>query len=76
MFVLSVVFSVFSGKHCIRICIHNLLHLQTNVSGALLAEVAVAVFSFIKDTYTLSPALFEIFDTSNGYKALENILKW
>lgn len=63
------------GKHCIRICIQNLLHLRTDVSGPLLAEVAVAVFSFIKDTYALNPALFEVFDTNNGYKALENILK-
>uniref|UniRef100_A0A3Q3FIT5 Alfy-like armadillo-like repeat domain-containing protein n=1 Tax=Labrus bergylta TaxID=56723 RepID=A0A3Q3FIT5_9LABR len=37
--------------------------------------VAVAVFSFIRDTYTLNPALFIEFDTNNGYKALENILK-
>uniref|UniRef100_A0A3B4B9E8 Alfy-like armadillo-like repeat domain-containing protein n=1 Tax=Periophthalmus magnuspinnatus TaxID=409849 RepID=A0A3B4B9E8_9GOBI len=37
--------------------------------------VAVTVFSFIKDTYDLNPALFEVFDTNNGYKALENVLK-
>uniref|UniRef100_A0A3Q0T6I0 Uncharacterized protein n=1 Tax=Amphilophus citrinellus TaxID=61819 RepID=A0A3Q0T6I0_AMPCI len=36
--------------------------------------VAVAVFSFVRDTYHLSPALFTEFDTNNGYKALENIL--
>ncbi|CAL9687927.1 unnamed protein product [Knipowitschia caucasica] len=62
------------GKHCVRICIQNLLHIRTDVSGPLLAEVAVAVFSFIKDTYDLNPALFEVFNSSNGYKVLENIL--
>ncbi|KAK7930817.1 hypothetical protein WMY93_007212 [Mugilogobius chulae] len=63
------------GKHCIRICIQNLLHIRKDVSGPLLAEVAVAVFSFIKDTYDHSPALFEVFDANNGYKVLGNILK-
>uniref|UniRef100_A0AAQ5XV51 WDFY family member 4 n=1 Tax=Amphiprion ocellaris TaxID=80972 RepID=A0AAQ5XV51_AMPOC len=47
----------------------------TYVSGSLLAEVAVAVFSFVRDTYQLNPALFIEFDTNNGYKALEEILK-
>ncbi|XP_017268395.1 WD repeat- and FYVE domain-containing protein 4 isoform X2 [Kryptolebias marmoratus] len=63
------------GKNCVRICIQNLLHIDANVSGSLLAEVAVAVFSFVRDTYHLSPALFDEFDTNNGYLALENILK-
>uniref|UniRef100_A0A3Q3BBW3 Alfy-like armadillo-like repeat domain-containing protein n=1 Tax=Kryptolebias marmoratus TaxID=37003 RepID=A0A3Q3BBW3_KRYMA len=38
------------------------------VSGSLLAEVAVAVFSFVRDTYHLSPALFDEFDTNNDQK--------
>lgn len=59
-----------------RICIQNLLHIRADVSGELLAEVAVAVFSFIQDTYALSPALFDEFDGNDGYRALENILKW
>ncbi len=63
------------GKNCVRICIQNLLHIGADVSGPLLAEVAVAVFSFIRDTYTLNTALFIEFDTNNGYEALENILK-
>ncbi|KAM9727627.1 WD repeat- and FYVE domain-containing protein 4 isoform 2-T2 [Menidia menidia] len=63
------------GKNCVRICIQNLLHIGADVSGCLLAEVAVAVFSFIRDTYHLSQALFIEFDTNNGYKALEDILK-
>lgn len=67
---------VFLEKNCVRICIQNLLHIRADVPGELLAEVAVAVFSFIRDTYTLSPALFLEFDGNNGYKALENILKW
>ncbi|XP_061545443.1 WD repeat- and FYVE domain-containing protein 4 isoform X3 [Phycodurus eques] len=63
------------GKNCVRICIQNLLRINSGVSGPLLAEVAVAVFSFIRDTYPLNPALFTEFDSHNGYKALENILK-
>ncbi|XP_056292336.1 WD repeat- and FYVE domain-containing protein 4 isoform X5 [Pseudoliparis swirei] len=63
------------GKDCVRICIQNLLHVGADVSGSLLAEVAVAVFSFIRDTYPLNPALFVEFDNNNGYKALEIILK-
>ncbi|XP_070696577.1 WD repeat- and FYVE domain-containing protein 4 [Pempheris klunzingeri] len=63
------------GKNCVRICIQNLLLISADVSGPLLAEVAVAVFSFIRDTYALNPALFMEFDTNDGYKALENILK-
>ncbi|XP_077351149.1 WD repeat- and FYVE domain-containing protein 4 isoform X2 [Festucalex cinctus] len=63
------------GKNCVRICIQNLLRINSEVAGPLLAEVAVAVFSFIRDTYPLNPALFVEFDSHNGYKALENILK-
>lgn len=59
-----------------RICIQNLLHISADVSGPLLAEVAVAVFSFIRDTYPHNTALFIEFDTNNGYQVLENILKW
>lgn len=66
---------VLLGKNCVRICTQNLLHIRADVSGPLLAEVAVAVFSFIRDTYALNPALFVEFDTNNGYTALENILK-
>lgn len=69
-------FFFFLEKNCVRICIQNLLHIRTDVSGELLAEVAVAVFSFIRDTYALSPALFTQFDGNDGYRALENILKW
>ncbi|XP_041803075.1 WD repeat- and FYVE domain-containing protein 4 isoform X2 [Chelmon rostratus] len=63
------------GKNCVRICTQNLLHISADVSGPLLAEVAVAVFGFIRDTYALNPALFMEFDTNDGYKVLENILK-
>lgn len=58
-----------------RICIQNLLHISSDVPGPLLAEVAVAVFSFVRDTYPLNPALFLEFDSNNGYMALKNILK-
>ncbi|XP_056147480.1 WD repeat- and FYVE domain-containing protein 4 [Lampris incognitus] len=64
-----------TGKDCIRICIQNLLRISADVPGPMLAEVAVAVFSFIRDTYHLDPALFVQFDTNNGYMALESILK-
>ncbi|XP_040905708.1 WD repeat- and FYVE domain-containing protein 4 isoform X2 [Toxotes jaculatrix] len=63
------------GKNCVRICIQNLLHISADVSGPLLAEVAVAVFSFVRDTYPLNSALFIEFDTNDGYRALDNILK-
>ncbi|MEQ2160529.1 hypothetical protein GOODEAATRI_000082 [Goodea atripinnis] len=61
-------------------CTKEELSHRANLSGAsetgsLLAEVAVAVFSFVRDTYDLNPALFTEFDTNNGYKALKNILK-
>uniref|UniRef100_A0A3B5BGB8 WDFY family member 4 n=1 Tax=Stegastes partitus TaxID=144197 RepID=A0A3B5BGB8_9TELE len=71
---MNTIFSLL-GKNCVRICIQNLLQISADVSGSLLAEVAVAVFSFIRDTYHLNPALFIEFDTNNGYKALEEILK-
>ncbi|KAM3862933.1 LOW QUALITY PROTEIN: WD repeat- and FYVE domain-containing protein 4 [Diretmus argenteus] len=63
------------AKNCVRICIQNLLHISADVSGPVLAEVAVAVFSFIRDTYPLNPALFIEFDTYNGYMVLDTILK-
>ncbi|XP_028324426.1 WD repeat- and FYVE domain-containing protein 4 isoform X3 [Gouania willdenowi] len=63
------------GKNCMRICIQNLLHISSDVTGPMLAEVAVAVFSFIRDSYQVNPALFVEFDNNDGYKALENILK-
>uniref|UniRef100_A0A4W6C760 WDFY family member 4 n=1 Tax=Lates calcarifer TaxID=8187 RepID=A0A4W6C760_LATCA len=46
-----------------------------NTVPNLLGEVAVAVFSFIRDTYPHNTALFIEFDTNNGYQVLENILK-
>ena len=63
------------GKNCVRICIQNLLHISADVSGPLLAEVAVAVFSFIRDTYPLSPALFIEFDTNNETKWPVNLCR-
>ncbi|KAF7646640.1 hypothetical protein LDENG_00184190, partial [Lucifuga dentata] len=63
------------GKSCVGICIQNLLLVSEDVSGPSLAEVAVAVFSFIRDTYPFNPALFMEFDSHDGYKALEIILK-
>ncbi|KAM6956344.1 WD repeat- and FYVE domain-containing protein 4 [Aplochiton taeniatus] len=63
------------AKNCVRICIQNLLRISGDLPGTVLAEVAVAVFSFIPDSYPLNPALFTEFDSNNGYTALEAILK-
>ncbi|KAK0130892.1 WD repeat- and FYVE domain-containing protein 4 [Merluccius polli] len=63
------------AKNSMRICIHNLEMIMAEVPGPVLAEVAVAVFSFVTDSYSLSTALFLEFDANGGYTAIENILK-
>ncbi|KAG5266358.1 hypothetical protein AALO_G00230120 [Alosa alosa] len=45
------------------------------VPGSVLAEVAVSVFCFIRDSYQLSPALFEEFESNDGYGVLQTILE-
>ncbi|XP_062375001.1 WD repeat- and FYVE domain-containing protein 4 isoform X2 [Sardina pilchardus] len=45
------------------------------VPGSVLAEVAVSVFCFIRDSYQLSPVLFEEFESNDGYGVLQAILE-
>ncbi|KAL2083089.1 hypothetical protein ACEWY4_020862 [Coilia grayii] len=45
------------------------------VPGLVLAEVAVSVFSFVRDSYQLSPALFQEFENNDGYTLLQAILE-
>uniref|UniRef100_A0A8C2HPE0 WDFY family member 4 n=1 Tax=Cyprinus carpio TaxID=7962 RepID=A0A8C2HPE0_CYPCA len=51
-----------------KICIQNMHKISENIPGHVLAEVAVSVFSFVKDSYPVSPALFEEFENNDGYK--------
>uniref|UniRef100_A0A8C1USV3 WDFY family member 4 n=1 Tax=Cyprinus carpio TaxID=7962 RepID=A0A8C1USV3_CYPCA len=60
------VFSLVSN--CMKICIQNMHKISENIPGHVLAEVAVSVFSFVKDSYPVSPALFEEFENNDGYK--------
>ncbi|CAL8256627.1 unnamed protein product [Lota lota] len=63
------------AKNSVRFCIHNLQMIMAEVPGPVLAEVAVAVFGFVVDSYSLSTALFLEFEANGGYVAIENILK-
>nr|XP_015201808.1 PREDICTED: WD repeat- and FYVE domain-containing protein 4 isoform X1 [Lepisosteus oculatus] len=62
------------AKDCVKICIQNLQKMLDQVPAPVLAEVAVGVFSFIRDSYPLSPALLEDFENNEGYRILETIL--
>uniref|UniRef100_A0A8B9LHN3 WDFY family member 4 n=1 Tax=Astyanax mexicanus TaxID=7994 RepID=A0A8B9LHN3_ASTMX len=57
-------------------CIHIpcLSSLYQHVPGPVLAEVAVSVFSFVKDSYPINPALFEEFENNDGYAVLQTIM--
>ncbi|TSK22773.1 WD repeat- and FYVE domain-containing protein 4 [Bagarius yarrelli] len=57
-----------------QICIQNMLKMSEHVHGLILAEVAVNVFSFVKDSYQNNPALFEEFENNDGYAALQAIM--
>ncbi|KAK3573074.1 hypothetical protein QTP86_012277 [Hemibagrus guttatus] len=46
----------------------------SNMVPALQAEVAVNVFSFVKDSYPNNPALFEEFENNDGYTVLQAIM--
>uniref|UniRef100_A0A8C1GW56 WDFY family member 4 n=1 Tax=Cyprinus carpio TaxID=7962 RepID=A0A8C1GW56_CYPCA len=61
-----VLFSLASNS--MKICIQNMHKISENIPGHVLAEVAVSVFSFVKDSYPVSPALFEEFENNDGYK--------
>ncbi|MCI4376424.1 hypothetical protein PGIGA_G00188250 [Pangasianodon gigas] len=62
------------AKNCMKICIQNLLKMSEQVHGLILAEVAVNVFSFVKDSYPNNPALFEEFESNDGYTVLQAIM--
>ncbi|XP_042565532.1 WD repeat- and FYVE domain-containing protein 4 isoform X2 [Clupea harengus] len=66
---------ILQAKNCMRICIQNLQRISGSVPGLVLAEVAVSVFSFIRDSYGLSPALFQEFESNDGYGVLQAILE-
>ncbi|XP_035387227.1 WD repeat- and FYVE domain-containing protein 4 isoform X2 [Electrophorus electricus] len=62
------------AKNCMKICIQNLQKMNKQVPGPVLAEVAVSVFSFVKDSYPISSALFEEFENNDGYTVLQSIM--
>ncbi|XP_062319191.1 WD repeat- and FYVE domain-containing protein 4 isoform X1 [Osmerus eperlanus] len=62
------------AKNCVRICTQNLQGMCDRVPGHVLAELAVSVFSFVRDSFTLSHALFKEFETNDGYTVLQAIM--
>uniref|UniRef100_A0A8C9RY85 Uncharacterized protein n=1 Tax=Scleropages formosus TaxID=113540 RepID=A0A8C9RY85_SCLFO len=66
--------SALKAKDCIKISIQNLLKIPEQIPGPVLAEVAVGVFSFVKDSYPHDPALFEEFESNEGYAVLKTIM--
>lgn len=69
-------FPLFScvAKNCMKICIQNMQKISKQVHGLVLAEIAVNVFSFAKDSYPNNPALFEEFENNDGYTVLQAIM--
>ncbi|KAK1164501.1 hypothetical protein AOXY_G14832 [Acipenser oxyrinchus oxyrinchus] len=62
------------AMNCIKICTQNLAKIVDQVPPSVLAEVAVSVFSFIKDSYSTSPGLLAEFENNEGYRILQKIL--
>uniref|UniRef100_A0A4W5QEA5 WDFY family member 4 n=1 Tax=Hucho hucho TaxID=62062 RepID=A0A4W5QEA5_9TELE len=62
-----------SAKNCVRICIQNLQRISDRAPAPVLAEVAVTVFSFIRDSYQLNPALFTELENNDGYTVLQGV---
>ncbi|KAJ8250746.1 hypothetical protein COCON_G00226680 [Conger conger] len=62
------------AKNCMKICIQNLLKIPESVPGPVLAEVAVGVFGFVRDSYPSNPALFHEFENNEGYTVLQGIM--
>ncbi|KAL4641072.1 WD repeat- and FYVE domain-containing protein 4 isoform X1 [Arapaima gigas] len=62
------------AKDCIKICIQNMMKIPEQVPGPVLAEMAVSVFSFVKDSYPHDPVLFEEFENNEGYTVLQTIM--
>ncbi|XP_063047427.1 WD repeat- and FYVE domain-containing protein 4 isoform X2 [Engraulis encrasicolus] len=61
-------------SECVTGCVSGLAPCVC-VPGLVLAEVAVCVFSFVKDSYQISPALFQEFEDNDGYTLLQAILE-
>lgn len=48
--------------------------ISEDIPAHVLAGVAVSVFSFVKESYPVSPALFEEFENNDGYGIFQAIL--
>ncbi|XP_051506796.1 WD repeat- and FYVE domain-containing protein 4-like isoform X2 [Myxocyprinus asiaticus] len=66
--------SALQASNCMKICIQNMQKISEQVPGHVLAEVVVSVFSFVKDSYSMNPALFEEFENNDGYGILQAVL--
>lgn len=66
--------SALQASNCMKICIQNMHKISEDVPAHVLAEVAVSVFSFVKDSYAINPALFEEFENNDGYDILQTII--
>ncbi|KAA0718059.1 WD repeat- and FYVE domain-containing protein 4 [Triplophysa tibetana] len=62
------------ASNCMKICIQNMHNIRDKVPGHVLAEVVVSVFSFVKDSYPVNPALFEEFESNDAYMILQAAL--
>ncbi|XP_056616257.1 WD repeat- and FYVE domain-containing protein 4 isoform X2 [Triplophysa dalaica] len=62
------------ASNCMKICIQNMHNIRDKVPGHVLAEVVVSVFSFVKDSYPVNPALFEEFESNDAYDILQTAL--
>lgn len=62
------------ASNCMKICIQNMHNIRDKVPGHVLAEVVVSVFSFVKDSYPVNPALFEEFESNDAYDILQAAL--
>nr|XP_055025553.1 WD repeat- and FYVE domain-containing protein 4 isoform X2 [Misgurnus anguillicaudatus] len=62
------------ASNCMKICIQNMHKISKQVPGHVLAEVAVSVFSFVKDSYPVNPALFDEFESNDAYNILQAAL--
>lgn len=62
------------ASNCMKICIQNMQKISDKVPGHVLAEVVVSVFSFVKDSYPVNPALFEEFESNDAYDILQTAL--
>ncbi|MGH0139782.1 UNVERIFIED_CONTAM: hypothetical protein FKN15_070093 [Acipenser sinensis] len=64
------------AMNCIKICTQNLAKIVDQVPPSVLAEVAVSVFSFIKDSYSTSPELSDAEMNEENGKPVEDLLNF